>query len=261
MPSLNVNYSVSEDLLFYGNISRGFSNPNLEETLTPDGTTNPDIAQETGVNYELGTTMFADKKNLKINVSLYQMNIKNLLVAERIGNDEFIGRNAGSTVHKGIELDVKYIYNLTKYIQLIHFFGYTYNHHKFKDFVDEGDNFSGNWLTGVPKHRLSSGFGLRAKNGLFWNVNHQYVGEIPLTDGNTLYSETYSVFNFKIGYKTAISSNLNLGLSFGVNNMLDAKYAQSVLINASSFGGRAPRYYYPGNNRNWYGGLRLRYRL
>ncbi len=43
----------------YANISRGFSNPTLEETLTPDGVVNPDIAQETGTNYELGTNLFS----------------------------------------------------------------------------------------------------------------------------------------------------------------------------------------------------------
>ena len=30
-----------------------------------------------------------------------------------------------------------------------------------------------------------------------------------------------------------------------------------VLVNAGSFGGRAPRYYYPGAPRNYYGGIRL----
>ena len=49
------------------------------------------------------------------------------------------------------------------------------------------------------------------------------------------------------------------GVDFGINNIFDESYAQSVLINAVGFGGAEPRYFYPGNDRNFYGGLRLRY--
>jgi len=32
-----------------------------------------------------------------------------------------------------------------------------------------------------------------------------------------------------------------------------------VLINAVGFGGAQPRYYYPGNARNYFGGVQLNY--
>jgi len=67
--------------------------------------------------------------------------------------------------------------------------------------------------------------------------------------------------NLKLGYKNQISEQLRIGLDFGINNLTDTKYAQSVLINASGFGGNAPRYFYPGNNINYYGGLKLNYTL
>jgi iron complex outermembrane receptor protein len=34
-----------------------------------------------------------------------------------------------------------------------------------------------------------------------------------------------------------------------------------LLINASSFGGNSPRYYYPGEPVNFYSGIRLKYNL
>lgn len=261
LPSVNLRYQSSKRVSFFGNVSRGFSNPNLEETLTPGGVINPEIAQETGTNYELGTSLFLDSKKLKIDVALYQMNIKNLLVAERTGNDEFIGKNAGKTRHKGLELNVNYTISFSNAMQFIPFVSYTYNHHKFKDFVDEDVDYSGNWVTGVPKNRITSGMQFRAKNGLYWNVLHQFVDKIPMTDANSLYSDAFNVFNFKIGYEKQLESNFRLALNFGINNILDTAYAQSVLINASSFGGNAPRYYYPANDRNFYGGLQLRYQL
>ncbi|MGS0526010.1 TonB-dependent receptor domain-containing protein [Zobellia nedashkovskayae] len=54
LPSLDLSYNFNTDHTIYANISRGFSNPSLERSLTPEGIINPDIAQETGINYELG---------------------------------------------------------------------------------------------------------------------------------------------------------------------------------------------------------------
>jgi iron complex outermembrane receptor protein len=233
----------------------------LEETLTPDGVINPDIAQETGTNYELGSQLSMDNNNLKIEVALYRMAIKNLLVAQRVGEDEFIGKNAGSTKHQGIELDVNYKLAITPKMQLIPFVSYSYSNHRFVEFIDGDNDYSGNPLTGVPAHRLNSGLQMQWRNGLYWNTTHQYVGAIPLTDANSISSESYHLLNTRIGYKKQLSYTLSIGVDFGINNITDTHYAQSVLINASSFGGNAPRYFYPGNDRNYYGSLLLNYRL
>ena len=78
-----------------------------------------------------------------------------------------------------------------------------------------------------------------------------------MTDANTLYSDEFNVLNSKIGYRKQLSARFSIGFDFGVNNIFDTKYAQSVLINATGFGGSEPRYYYPGNGRNWYRGVKL----
>src|SRR5690606_30047370 len=44
-PNLKLRYQLQEGHLF-ASVARGFSNPSLEETLTPDGVVNPDISQE-----------------------------------------------------------------------------------------------------------------------------------------------------------------------------------------------------------------------
>ena len=261
LPSLNLNYTFYPKQSIYLNISRGYSNPSLEETLTPEGVINPDIAQETGTNYELGSQLSLDNNNLRIEVALYRMAIKNLLVAQRVGEDEFIGKNAGSTKHQGIELDINYKLTLTPKFQITPFISYSYSNHKFVEFIDGENDYSGNPLTGVPNHRLNTGLQMQWRNGLYWNTTHQFVGEIPLTDANTVSSASYNLLNTRMGYKKQLSHTITIGLDFGINNLTDTHYAQSVLINASSFGGRAPRYFYPGNDRNFYGSFLLNYRL
>lgn len=261
LPSLNLNYSFPKGNAVYANISRGFSNPTLEESLTPDGVINPDIAQETGVNYEIGSKLFFLNNKLNLAVALYRMDIKNLLVAERIGDNQYIGKNAGKTKHQGVELEAEYNLDITANLRISPFISYTYNDHSFVTFVDGDDNYSGNPLTGVSKHNLNSGLQAQLHNKFYWYSTHQYVGEIPLTDENSLYSDAFNVINSKVGYKNQLGKRLSLDVAFGINNIFDVNYAQSVLINATGFGGSEPRYYYPGNGRNYYGSLRLGYSL
>ncbi|WP_300023921.1 TonB-dependent receptor [uncultured Maribacter sp.] len=263
LPSLDINYTITPTNQLFANISRGFSNPSLEETLTPDGIINPDIAQETGNNYEIGIQHRSKDNRLKLEIAAYIMPIKNLLVAKRVGDNQYIGRNAGKTKHQGVDLDWSYRINLTNKITISPFISYTYSNHKFIDFTDEeaDEDYSENVLTGVPKNKVNSGIQTNFGNGLFANITHQFVDEIPLTDSNSLYSDSFNLLNIKAGYKKQISEKLRIGLDFGINNLTNKKYAQSVLINASGFGGNAPRYFYPGNNTNYYGGVKLHYTL
>ena len=261
LPSLNLDYELSENHKIYGNISRGFSNPTLEETLTPDGVINPDIAQETGVNYELGTNLYLDERRFNLNLAIYQMNIKNLLVGERVNEDQFVGKNAGKTLHRGLEISLSYDWHISKNFQLSPFVNFTLTEHSFTEFMDEGEDFSGNPLTGVPKQRSTSGIQLRFFENFYWNTTHQYVSEIPLTNASDVYSDPYNVFNTRLGYLKKLSAHFTIGADFGINNIFDKVYAQSVLINTSGFGGNEPRYYYPGDPRNYYASLRLGYTL
>lgn len=258
LPSLGLQYALTNGQL-YANVSRGFSNPSLEETLTPDGLINPEIAQETGLNYEVGTALTFFNKKFVLSAALYRMNINNLLVAQRVGEDQFVGTNAGKTRHQGLELDVKHIFRLSQELYISPYITYTFSDHSFIDFVDGDNDFSGNPLTGVPKHRISSGVDVIHNQGLRFNLTHQFVDNIPLTDANSLESDAFNIFNVKLAYQTNLSPNFSLGLNVGMNNIFNVNYAQSVLINAVGFGGALPRYFYPGNDRNFYSGLRLDY--
>lgn len=261
LPSLNLNYDFSEAHQIYANVSRGFSNPGLEQTLNPEGVINPNIAQETGINYELGTNLYLDNRRFKVDLSIYQMNVKNLLVAERISEDRTVWQNAGKTRHRGLEIGLSYNWNISKNVQIAPFVNYTLTDHSFIEFIDEGDDFSGNPLTGVPKQRRTAGIQIRLFENFYWNTTHQHVDEIPLTNTADLYSDPFTVFNTRMGYQKKLSDKFTIGLDFGINNLFDKVYAQSVLINTSGFGGAEPRYFYPGDERNYYGSLRLGYKF
>lgn len=105
---------------------------------------------------------------------------------------------------------------------------------------------------------LASGMAFSYKNVSLYS-NHLYVGEMPMNDSNSVFSDSYNIINLKLVYETNVLKNLNLKVNFGINNIFDMKYASAILINATGFNNSEPRYYYPGNPRNYYGGISLRY--
>ena len=85
------------------------------------------------------------------------------------------------------------------------------------------------------------------------------MSKIPLNDSNTKYSEGYFLLDVKTSYAFAILKFLKLEMNAGINNALNTKYAANILPNAVGFGTAAPRYFYPGNPINYYGGFSVNY--
>ncbi|MEM7655096.1 MAG: TonB-dependent receptor [Bacteroidota bacterium] len=258
-PRLALSQQLTSDLTAYGNLSHGFSPPSLSETLTPDGALNPEIQPETGWNYELGFRGRLLNQRLWLDLSVYRMDIRNLLVPKRLDADQFVGRNAGRTLHDGLELAADYaIIDLPDW-KVQAFVNYTLARYRFAEFVDEeaGEDYGGNDLTGTPPHNLSAGIDLTWAKGIRAHLTYQFVDAMPLRDDNSLYSDAYQLLNAQVAYKYQWTQGHQIEVYGGINNLLDTKYASMLLINAGSFGGRAPRYFYPGVPRNYFLGLRI----
>ncbi|WP_445956475.1 TonB-dependent receptor domain-containing protein [Yeosuana sp.] len=258
-PKFGVSHIFSDNISVYSNISHGFSPPTTTETLLPDGLINSNIKPETGWNYEIGTRTTFNSNRLQLNIAIYRLNVKNLLVARRTSDDQFIGVNAGKTQHDGLELSLQNQWLTSKKFTLTQFLTYTLNNFVFKEFIDDNNNYSGNKLTGVPSNIFNTGIDFTSGTGIYGTIQFQHVGKIPMTDSNSLYSDDYNLTNLKAGYKLSIYKNLNLNIYFGLDNVFDEQYASQILINAIGFGGSAPRYYYPGNSINYYSGFNLNF--
>ncbi|GGG52667.1 ligand-gated channel [Bizionia arctica] len=259
-PNMNILYRFNPSVEGYVSISRGFNYPSLEETLTPEGLVNPDLGPETGINYEVGTKAFFFKNKLQIQLAGYLLDIENLLVADRVGEDQYVGRNAGKTQHKGIELSLSYTEIFANGFLLSPYVNAEFSDNRFIDFVDGNLDYSGNKLTGVPNNKVNGGLHLGYKNVQFY-TNFLYVGEMPLDDANTLTSDEYTVFNTKVSYNNNITKQLSFEINAGINNFTNTAYASSILINAVGFGNTEPRYFYPGMPRNWFAGFKMAYAI
>ena len=256
-PRVALSYPLTKNQRVFANISHGFSPPTLEETLLPGGIRNLDIQPETGWNFELGSrgTPFT---GFYYDVSVYYMRIKNLLVARRTGEDEYTGINAGRSIHPGLEylLRTNLFRNELSRLELSH--NGTYSPAYFADFIDDGNDYSKNELTGSPRLISNNSLDYSIKNKINVNIKHQYTGRMPLRDDNSIYSQDYSLFHIQSSYKTDLKK-FNIELQAGIHNLFNKRYASMVLINANSFGGNAPRYYYPGLSRNYTFRLKINY--
>lgn len=258
-PRTGISYKIDRGKNIYIAVSKGFSVPAVAETLTPEGQINTDLKPEIGWNYEIGFKGNWFNNKLYTEATFYSIQIENLLVAKRISDDQYVGINAGSSSHPGIEFLVNYKLLESNAFQITSYFSGTINQFKFRDFIDKDTNFSGNKLTGVPNKQLNYGLDLTTKYGFNVNVSLRNVGEIPMNDANTKYTDSYSLLDVKTTYVFKVLNYLRTEFSAGVNNALNTKYASSIVPNAIGFGSASPRYYYPGIPVNYYGGISISY--
>ena len=269
-PRAALRYALATDVSAFAQVARGFSPPSLAETLTPAGDPNPDIAPETGWLYELGVRGAQWRGDWSFDAVAYYMPVSDLLVARRTAEDRFVGVNAGRTRHLGLELGGSYLVgearSAGRAAGLDVYATYTLQAHRFEDFVDGEADYSGNDLTGVPQHQGAAGADWWTRLGLEGHVGLVARGRLPVDDANEAYAEGYGVVNLRLGWRPRFAQAegdvyVLPGLVFvGLDNALDAAYVSMVNVNAGAFGGREPRYFYPGAPRTWYVGVRLEIR-
>ncbi|MCB0618531.1 MAG: TonB-dependent receptor [Saprospiraceae bacterium] len=247
--------------------AHGFSPPTLEETLTPSGAINPDIQPERGWNLEIGWRGKTWQKRFSYDLTLFRMQVDDLLVARRTAEDQFVGINAGSTLHQGLESSLGYYVEWGDAAKgrpffLSWFARYAFSDFTFLEFVDDDQDFSGNELTGTPRHTLRAGMDLAYRwtsvDRVYLTVGYSFVDAMPIDDANTVYSEAYQTTDLKLGVEQRLG-RFSLHFFAGINNLFDERYASMLQINASAFGNSEPRYYYPGLPRNYFTGLRLKW--
>ena len=258
-PQISLLFKPSRLHTIYASASHGYSLPSVSETLTSSGGINTEIRPESGFNYELGGKFYLLSKTLFTEIALYRMEIKDLLIAQRVGDDQYVGVNAGATIHQGIEVSVNHSWQINKELYFNWYVSGSVGKYQFKNFTDRGNDFSGNRLTGVPASKANAGITLSIRWGWYLSADFLFVDEIPLNDATTVYADAYKILNAKTGYRFEIFPKLTSNLAFGINNIFNERYASLILPNALPVGKNSPRYFYPGLPINYYANIALNY--
>lgn len=258
-PRAGLNYNLFQNHYLHASAGHGFSAPSLEETLLPEGAVNPDLLPETGWNFDLGMRGRLLGETWFYDVTAYTILLSNMLVTERTAEDVFTGINAGMARLSGLE-----IYNRIKLArsaggwQTVFSTGIFLNSNRFTEFIDDGTDYSGKELPGIPAQMANAVLSVDYREKLTLRAEARFSGKQFMNDANSLTYDGHMLGNAGVAWKIRPGdSATGFVVTFNVNNIFDTHYASMILVNAPSFGGASPRYYYPGLPRHFSLGVRF----
>jgi iron complex outermembrane recepter protein len=236
---------MNGNLSTYISYSRGYSPPTTAEVYPSLAIYNPTLKAETGNNYEVGVK--GNWQWIRPSLTFYSFQLDQTIIKlDSAGSDYFT--NSGRTSQNGAEALIQINPNGKNGIS--GWVSYSYNHYRFKNYIQDASNFSGNSLTGSAPNVVAVGVDIKW-NAFYSNVTSSYVDHIPLNDANTDYAKEYLLVGFRCGY--AFGEKKQLELFGGVDNLLDRKYSLGNDLNA-----RGSRYFNAAPRRNFFAGLKVR---
>ncbi len=224
-PKLGFTYNFSNRTGVYANYSEGFVPPQVTEMYT--GVKVPNLDASIFYNYEVGGWAEVIKNKLSMDVSLYQLNGTNEIIAVKNDDGTFSNQNAGKTSHKGIELGL----NATPVQDVSFRLSGAYSKHLFTDFVEKGISYNGNEMNGAPNWLYNTEVWYKPSfvKGLRLGAEWQHVGSYYVDPQNTAKYGGYHVLNLRVGYQYK-------GLEVWVNALNATDNYYSYNVSKSAFG-------------------------
>ena len=243
---------ISNHFSLFANISRGFSPPTFAEALPSTGVFNPNLNAERGTNYELGAKGNI-LQHLVIDITLYDFRLNDALVIQRAEDGAESFTNAGSTVQRGAEALVRWKPSMTgnAFVNKVEFWGsVSITDYFFKDYIQDGIDFSSNTLTGTSPGIWQGGIDLQTKENISLHTSINYTERIALNDANTEFASDFFLLGIRLGYRHKHVPAL--GFFAGVDNLLNERYSLGHDLNAIG-----NRFFNAAPERNYYAGLKF----
>ncbi|NGM62044.1 TonB-dependent receptor [Sphingobacterium sp. SGG-5] len=256
MPRIATSYAFSDNFTWRASVAKGYSTPTLEEIRPSDRIINTDLQAETGVNIETGFRYALAAQKLLIDLTAYRYNMQNGIVrrVNELGEDYYV--NAGGMKQKGVEISVWANVLTPRTTGVLRALSVqsaaAYQHYRFGEYQVDDKDYSGNKMTAVPEWTWSNALQVRLWQRYALNIQHYFMSDLPLDDGNTVFAAKYHLLQAKLNVALPQIKRMTLHVFAGGDNLLDERYSLGNDINA--FGGR---YFNPAAGRNFYAGVRV----
>ena len=241
-PKVGFTYDVRQGKGFYGNYSVGFAPPQVSELYR--GVKVPVLEPSLYYNYELGGWWNFGEK-VALDVSVYQLDGTNEIINVYLDDGTIENRNAGKTLHRGIEYSVHY----SPITQWKFRFGGTNAQHEYVDYVESGNDYGGKRMEAAPSWIANAEvfYYPQILKGLRIGLEWQRMSSYYMDAANTEKYEGFNTFNLRLGYERN-----RLDTWINVLNLTDELYATNA--SKSRFG----KSYSPGDPRTFSAGVALR---
>jgi iron complex outermembrane receptor protein len=252
-PRIAMAYELADGLQLYGQISKGFSPPSLEEIRTNEGSLNEDLEAERGTNYEAGLKGKSGNGIIDWSLTAYYFSLNQTItsyIAEGSPVTRF--RNSGSARQTGLEAALHWRMLQTQKWLVKSSLSGAYQHYRFENYQQQDEDFSGNALPGVAPltSALTIDLLYRQRVGLY--LTHTYTDDIPLNDANSFYADSYHLVQARLEYILDLSRDLDLRFFISGQNLLNERYSLGYDLNA--FGNR---FFQPAPERSFFVGVTL----
>ena len=257
MPRIAASYQFNANFIWRASISRGYSTPTTAEIRPTDHAINNGLQAEDGWNYETGFRLRNLDESMYLDASVFFYKLNNAIVPQQLANGTSYYVNAGGTSQPGFEAeftDWLIKRNQSDFIRGLQFnISVTLDNFKFTDYTNNGANYSGNPLTGVPEQVIVTSLQARFPNGFYAFADYNYTTKLPLNDANTAFAGAYHLVLLKAGWEHQ-AYKTRIGIFAGIDNLLNQKYSLGDDLNA--VGGR---YYNAAAPRNYYAGVNVQF--
>jgi iron complex outermembrane receptor protein len=262
LPRFALNARIIDQLYVFSSLSYGNSNPTAFEMVDYENNQfNLKLKPEHGVNMELGLKQSLEHLNIQYELSFYEFILSDAILGyvdtTGIEDDRTKYRNSGRTVQHGLEWLIAKKIAISEsgsFLQITHS-GCSYRY-RFSDYVLNDENFTDNYLPGVPLYNVSNQLLLSILNGCEIGVMHYWFDKTPLNNANSDWSKAYHLLNARIGYHRTFLNKLAAGIYAGINNVMDTEYTSFLGLNAAG-----SRYFNPAPPSNYFGGITISWKL
>ncbi|HTI61228.1 TonB-dependent receptor [Mucilaginibacter sp.] len=254
MPRIALSYQVTNNFIWRASVSRGYSTPTTTEIRPTDQVVNNSLKAEDGWNYETGFRLRNDDESMYLDASVFYYDLHNAIVPQQNADGTAYYVNAGDTHQPGFEVyfsDWLIRRNSSNFIRGLQFnISVTLDKFTFANYNENGVNYSGNKLTGVPEQVVVSSLQARLPAGLYLFAQYNYTSKLPLNDANSAFAGAYHLVQLKGGWETRLGKT-RVDFYAGADNLLNQKYSLGNDLNAVGnryYNAAAPRNYYAGMN-------------
>lgn len=221
LPKFGLSYRLAEDHLIGGTVQRGYRSGGVNvRANTSHDPYNPEFT----TNYELSYRGALLDKKLTLGANLYYTDWKDQQVRIEDASAFITIVNAASSRMQGFELSADY--NVSSALRFSG--GFAFNDTKYREFVSDAGDLSGQAFLYAPKSKLTLGGAYRFSNGLQTNIDVVYQSDRPsgyITDGSgnvtgSRRADAVTLVNLNAGYKLG----KHVLLTGYVKNLFDEKY-------------------------------------